>query len=153
MAKAHKVPPASREMIPAPPPGWRKRIPLAVKLQVIVNQRGLAPTGEPLDAMGAGIEFDHRPCLSEREYDAERDETLPAANDPTFIVALPAAVHHSLSGNDNTRIRKVTRLRKTELEFRETLARKQPGQKRKPKGLVVNRRARGACQVTQSEDI
>ena len=134
MDKAHKVPPASRELVPTPPPGWRKPIPLAVKLQVIVNQRGLSPSGEPLDAVGAGIEFDHRPCLSEREYDAERDETIPAANDPAFIVALSAAAHHSISGADNIRIRKVARLRKKEVEFRETLLRKQPGQKQTPKG-------------------
>src|SRR6478752_4422324 len=134
MDKAHKVPLASRQLVPTPPPGWRKPIPLAVKLQVIVNQRGLAPTGEPLDAIGAGIEFDHRPCLSEREYDAARDETIPAANDPAFIVALSAAAHHSLSGNDNVRIRKVARLLRKEVEFRETLFRKQPGQRRPPKG-------------------
>jgi hypothetical protein len=140
MVKAHKVSPASRELIRTPPPGWRKPIPLAVKLQVIVNQRGLAPTGEQLDALNAGIEFDHRPCLSEREYNAERDETIPAANDPAFIVALSAAVHHSLSGNDNVRIRKVARLRKREVEYRETLLRKQPGQKQTKRGQ--NRRLR-----------
>src|SRR6478752_7406730 len=133
MDKAHKVPLASRQLVPTPPPGWRKPIPLAVKLQVIVNQRGLAPTGEALDAIGAGIEFDHRPCLSEREYDVERDETIPAANDPAFIVALSAATHHSLSGNDHVRIRKVARLRKNEVEFRELLSRRQPGQKRETK--------------------
>jgi hypothetical protein len=143
MHKASKVAPATRELILTPPPGWRKPIPVAVKLQVIVNQRGLAPSGEPLDAVRAGIEFDHRPCLSEREYDAERDETIPAANDPAFIVALPTALHHSLSGNDNVRIRKIARLRKTELEFRETLVRKMPGQKRGPKGTIRNRRRGG----------
>lgn len=137
MDKAFKVPPASRELVATPPPGWRKPIPLAVKLQVIVNQRGLAPTGELLDAIGSGIEFDHRPCLSEREYDAERDETIPAANDPAFIVALPAAVHHAVSGNDNVRIRKVARLRKKEVEFRETLLRKQSGQSRTTKAAAM----------------
>ena len=134
--KAGKVPIASRELISTPPPGWRKPIPLAVKLQVVVNQRGLGPRGEPLDAIGDGIEFDHRPCLSEREYDAERDETIPAANDPAFILALPAAVHHSITGHDNLRIRKVARMRKAELEFREILLRKQPGQKRVPKSTI-----------------
>lgn len=135
-SKAAKVPIATRELIPTPPPGWRKQIPLAVKLQVIVNQRGLAPTGEPLDAMDIGIEFDHRPCLSERRYDAERDETIPASNNPAFIVALPATLHHTLTGADNVRIRKVARLRNTECEFRETLVRKQPGQKRTAKGTI-----------------
>jgi hypothetical protein len=48
MDKAYKVPPASRDLVITPPPGWRKPIPLAVKLQVIVNQRGLSLTGEPL---------------------------------------------------------------------------------------------------------
>ena len=137
--------PASRESVLTPPPGWRKPIPLAVKLQVIVNQRGLAPTGEPLDAIGAGIEFDHRPCLSEREYDAEQDETIPAANDPAFIVALPAALHHSLSGHDNVRIRKIARLRKKEVEFRDTLVRKEPGQRRETEEFIRGRRTKRIC--------
>jgi hypothetical protein len=43
-------------------------------------------------------------------------------------------VHHSVSGKDNVRIGKVARLRKNEVKFRETLLRKQPGQRRAPKG-------------------
>ena len=137
--KAGKVPVASRALVVTPPPGWRKPIPLAVKLQVIVNQRGLAPTGEPLDAISAGIEFDHRPCLSEREYDAEYDETIPPANDPAFIIALAASSHHAISGQDNARIRKTSRLRAKELAFRETLCRKLPGQKRTGNGWTKGR--------------
>ena len=106
---------------------------------MIVNQRGLAPTGEPLDAIGSGIEFDHRPCLSEREYDSELDETIPAANDPAFIVALPASNHHAISGQDNVRIKKTARLRQSEVAFREMLRRKVPGQKRVPKGSIKSR--------------
>ena len=106
---------------------------------MIVNQRGLAPTGEPLDAIGAGIEFDHRPCLSERQYDSELDETIPAANDPAFIVALPASNHHAISGQDNVRIKKTARLRQSEVAFREILRRKVPGQKRVSKGSIKSR--------------
>jgi hypothetical protein len=94
--------------------------------------------------MNAGIEFDHRPCLAERRYDAERDETIPAANDPNFIIALTAPAHHSISGDDNVRMKKVARLRRREREFREALVRKQPGQKRVRKkarelGDAINR--------------
>ena len=89
-----------------PPPGWRKPMPITIKLQVIVNQRGLAPNGEPLDAQYVGIHFDHRPPLHERLYDPERDDTVPAANDIGFIVALPTPDHQDISGKDVTRIRK-----------------------------------------------
>ena len=139
MATASRVLPASREYLVTPPPGWRKPIPLAIKLQVVINQRGLAPSGEPLEAIGAGIEFDHRPCLCERAYDSELDETIPAANDPAFIVALAAANHHAISGEDNVRIKKTARLRKGEVAFRETLGRKLPGQKRVSKGSIKGR--------------
>jgi hypothetical protein len=136
---AGRVPIASREEVLLPPIGWRKPMPLAVKLQVIVNQRGLAPDGTPLDAINVGIQFDHRPCLHERIYDPERDETIPAANDLRFIVALPVPAHRAISGQDVTRMKKTARQRAREQEFRETLLRKVPGQKRQQKGTIRSR--------------
>lgn len=133
---AGRVPIASREAVVTPPPGWRKAIPIAVKLQVIVNQRGLAPDGAVLDAMGDGIQFDHRPCLAERVYDAEKDDTVPAANDPLFIIALPAPTHRKISGRDNVRMSKTARIQACEARFQEILRRKVPGQKRQPTGSI-----------------
>ena len=127
---ATKLPIASRDEVLRPPKGWRKSIPLAVKLQVIVNQRGNAPDGTPLDAIFIGIHFDHRPPLHERVYDSERDETVPAANDIEFIVALPIPVHREMSAQDASRMSKTERQRMLEVSFRERLRRRVPGQKR-----------------------
>jgi|GEM_PF-3143742 len=82
---ASKVPVASREDVTRPPKGWRKPIPLAIKLQVIVNQHGKAPDGTLLDAIKVGIQFDHRPPLHEREYDPERTKQ---SRPPTRLAAL-----------------------------------------------------------------
>ena len=126
---ASKVPTASREDVTRPPKGWRKPIPLAIKLQVIVNQHGKAPDGTPLDAIKVGIQFDHRPPLHEREYDPELDETTPPANDIGCIVALPSHVHRELSAKDLSRMSKTERQRSRELDFRERLLRKLGGEK------------------------
>lgn len=137
--KAGRLPPASRGAVVLPPPGWRKAMPMAVKLQVIINQHGRAPDGSLLDAIGEGIEFDHRPCLADRPYDESRDETIPPANDPAFIVALPAAAHHQQTGADLKRMGKEARLAERQAAFREMLERKVAGQKRLAKGAMQSR--------------
>ena len=136
---AFRLRPPKRDRVARPPKGWRKQIPLAIKLQVIVNQRGRAPDGTMLDAINVGIEFDHRPPLHEREYDEQRDETIPAANDPRFLVALPAPAHRSLSGKDLSRMKKTERQRSNEEAFRETLDRKTCGSKRTAKRTIRSR--------------
>ncbi|MER9196482.1 hypothetical protein NKI13_24900 [Mesorhizobium australicum] len=136
---ATKLPNASRDEVLRPPKGWRKSIPLAVKLQVIVNQRGKAPDGTPLDAIFVRIHFDHRPPLHERAYDPDHDETVPAANDIAFIVALPVPVHREMSAQDVSRMSKTERQRMLEVNFRERLQRRSPGQKRLCKGTIPSR--------------
>ena len=136
---ASRVPIASLEDVPRPPKGWRKPIPLAVKLQVIVNQRGLAPDGTLLDAILVGIQFDHRPPLHERVYDIQRDETVPPANDINCILALPLPVHRALSGKDLSRMRKTERQRSLENDFRERLTRKLQGEKLARTGSIWSR--------------
>lgn len=136
---ATKLPNASRDEVLRPPKGWRKSIPLAVKLQVIVNQRGKAPDGTTLDAIFVGIHFDHRPPLHERVYDPDHDETVPAANDIAFIVALPIPIHREMSAQDVSRMSKTERQRMLEVSFRERLQRRAPGQKRFRKGTIRSR--------------
>ncbi|RWE64686.1 hypothetical protein [Mesorhizobium sp.] len=136
---AAKLPIGSRDEVLRPPAGWRKPIPLAVKLQVIVNQQGRAPDGTPLDAIIVGIHFDHRPPLHERVYDPEKDETVPAANDIEFIVALPIPIHREMSAQDVSRMSKTERQRMLEMGFRDRLQRRLPGQKRSCKGTIRSR--------------
>jgi hypothetical protein len=114
-------------------------MPITVKFQVIINQRGLAPNGEPLDPQSVGIHFDHRPPLHERIYDPNLDETVPPANDAGFIVALPIPVHRNLSRADISRIRKTERQRAAEQEFQERLHDKEPGKKRRLLGSIRSR--------------
>jgi hypothetical protein len=144
---ATKLPIASRDEVLRPPKGWRKSIPLAVKLQVIVNQRGRAPDGTPLDAIFVGIHFDHRPPLHERVYDPDRDETVPAANDIAFIVALPIPLHREISAQDVSRMSKTERQRLLEVAFRERLQRRAAGQRRFRKGTIRSRPFRKKEQI------
>lgn len=136
---AHKVLFRPRQKVVTPPTGWRKPIPLAVKLQVIIQQRGLAPDNTILDALAVGVHFDHRPPLHEREYDPDADETIPPANDHRYIVALPAPIHRAISGTDLTRMRKTDRQRKAEDEFQQAFVGKEPGRKRVAKGTIRGR--------------
>jgi hypothetical protein len=136
---ATKLPIASREEVLRPPTGWRKAIPIALKLQVICNQKGLAPDGTPLDAIFVGIHFDHRPPLHERVYDPDRDETVPAANDINFIVALPIPIHRDISSQDVSRMSKTERQRLREVSFQERLQRRVAGQKRVRKDTIRGR--------------
>jgi hypothetical protein len=137
---AYKIASKPWEMIPRPPTGWRKAIPLAIKLQVIINQKGLGPDNSPLDAMVVGVHFDHRPPLHEREYDAERDETIPAANDVRFIVALPIPAHREISKIDIKRFRKTQRQHAAENAFRSAMETKRLGQKRVAKCAIRSRK-------------
>lgn len=125
-----KVKVVERIPVTRPPVGWRKSIPLVIKLQVIVNQRGLGPDGEPLDAIGAGVQFDHRPPLHEREFDQTLDDTVPAANDLRYIFAVPVRYHRELSSLDVKRMRKAERQRKSEETHQARLGQRPLGAKR-----------------------
>lgn len=84
---------------------YRKAIPTAVKLQVVINQfhRRLVSTGEDegLTTMPATIEpidarrlrFDHRPPLEVRPYDTEVGDFIPPQNDPQYIDAITIEEH------------------------------------------------------------
>lgn len=58
----------------------RKALPTAVKIAVLIKQNCKAPDGKPFtiaDALGANIQFDHRPPLEERDYDKYAGDFIP----------------------------------------------------------------------------
>lgn len=76
-----------------PPVGFRKAIPIRVRLQVILNQGGLCRScGERLADVD-NCRFDHRPPIQLRGWDAEAGDTIPGVNDPAAIEALHKDCH------------------------------------------------------------
>jgi len=73
---------------------YRVGIPLAVKLAVMIRQKGLDVDGVPFTEEDASeIQFDHRPALNTRQYDTQNGDFIPPQNDPAHIVATHAAKH------------------------------------------------------------
>jgi hypothetical protein len=62
----------------------RPHIPVMVKLQAALMQLGLEPHA---------VELDHDPALALRPIDPETGDTVPAANDPKYLVWRPKAEH------------------------------------------------------------
>ncbi|WP_315729915.1 hypothetical protein [Bradyrhizobium sp. SZCCHNRI2010] len=110
----------------APPKGFRKAIPVTVKLQVVLRQNAICTKcGERLGKI-EDTEFDHVPALQLRCWDAEAKDTTPPANDPAFIEAKHADCHASktfgshgeLTRGDVTEIARTKRIAKDTDEFR-----------------------------------
>lgn len=110
----------------APPKGFRKAIPVIVKLEVVIRQHSLCATcGERLGKL-VDIEFDHFPALQLRCWDAEAKDTTPQANDPEHIFAKHADCHAaktfgskaSKRGGDVTEIARTKSIAKSTEEFR-----------------------------------
>lgn len=77
----------------APPTGFRKAIPVTVKLEVVITQHSLcAKCGERLGKLDE-TQFDHVPAVHLRCWDAEAKDTAPRSNDPEFIFAKHADCH------------------------------------------------------------
>jgi hypothetical protein len=114
----------------APPTGFRKAIPLLVKLTVVLRQGSRCATcGEQLGKI-ADVEFDHIPALQMRCWDPEAKDTVPPANDPDHIFAKHCDCHAaktfgakgaSKRGSDITEIARMKRISKTEAAFRQRL--------------------------------
>lgn len=76
-----------RELALPPPVGFRKAIPVTVKLQVVLAQGAKCTAcGQRLGKLDE-IEFDHTPAIQLRTWDPVRKDTIPACNDPEFIEA------------------------------------------------------------------
>lgn len=131
--------PLRRTRVQPPPSGWRKPIPARIKLDVVIRQDGrCAVTGERLGTL-AETEFDHRPPIADREYDADADDTIPPANDPAHIFATRKAPHKGLSSADATKRAKAKRLRAAQDDFEDAALDRQCGQKRTPRGTIRSR--------------
>jgi hypothetical protein len=78
---------------------YRKAIPCAVKLQVLLNHvyaidKVPAKIGLLVPSWQASdLQFDHRPPLCERDYDTRDGDFIPRQNDPAYIVVESVATH------------------------------------------------------------
>lgn len=122
--------------LPLPPPkGFRKGIPVVVKLKVVLKQNSLCPTcREPLGKL-EGLEFDHVPALQLRCWDPQAEDTIPPANDVEHIFAKHIDCHAaktfgskaSKRGADVTEIARTKRIaRETEAFRQRILAKNDP---------------------------
>lgn len=73
-------------ILAAPPSNWKRpSIPLATQvalLKAFIRK-----------VMGTEINIDHRPPVSEREFNDETNDTIPPANDIAFLEVLTKADH------------------------------------------------------------
>jgi hypothetical protein len=68
-------------------------MPVLVKLDVVIRQGGVCKqTGDRLGTL-KNTRFDHRPAIWERQFDTEKNDTIPPANDANFIEALTVRGH------------------------------------------------------------
>jgi hypothetical protein len=124
----------------SPPVGFRKAIPMGVKIRVVLAQDSRCPTcGERLGDF-EGVEFDHVPALGLRGWDPEAGDTVPAANDPGAMQAKHADCHAAKTtgrrgesklsrvGGDTSEIAKLRRLERKSAEFRQSLLSKDVGE-------------------------
>lgn len=70
----------------------RKAIPMRVKLAVLASQARCAVCGEKLGSL-ADLQFDHRPPLVAREWNAEAGDYIPPQNDPEAMQAVHSDCH------------------------------------------------------------
>lgn len=108
-----------REPAPKPPKGFRKAIPLSVKLDVALAALGLTTKD---------VDFDHDPALHLRVWDPVEQDTIPSANDPAHIRIKLKADHRAKTsgsptrahnrGADVTEIRRTDRLSEAQRAFR-----------------------------------
>jgi hypothetical protein len=110
----------------APPPGFRKAIPVTVKLEVVIRQHSLCATcGERLGKLD-DTQFDHVPAIQLRCWDAEAKDVTPRSNDPEFIQAKHTDCHakktfgsrQELTRGDVQEIARTKRLARETEDFR-----------------------------------
>lgn len=83
------------EKVLGPPVGWRPRdLNMREKFEIIIRQNGKEPDGVTrLAPLQEGVDFHHDPALKRRRWDPEIEDTVPAALDLAFIVAINKATH------------------------------------------------------------
>ncbi len=132
-----------------PPKGFRVAIPRRVALAVLERQNSLcAACSRPLlvsmDGQGRpaswrGVELDHRPALTARQWDPIRCTTIPEPNDPAFLEALHSACHRNRTIQDIKVRAKTIRRQKAQDAFDSAMMEKEPGRKRPRKGTIRSR--------------
>jgi hypothetical protein len=153
----------------APPPGFRKAIPVTVKLQVVIRQHSLcAKCGERLGKLD-DTQFDHVPAVQLRCWDPEAKDTIPPANDVDSIFAKHTDCHAaktfgskaSKRGADVTEIARTKRIAKETEAFRQRILAKgdanasvqeQKPKKRWPKRPFGRRGRNGETRSRGEED-
>ena len=106
----------------APPKGFRKRPGLQVKLQaLLLHGPVLDQDGNLITDLNL-ITWDHCPPLMQREYDESHKDTIPAANDPKFIIPRAIAAHQEKTAKkDIPSIAKTKRLSDEQIAFRDRI--------------------------------
>ena len=118
-----------RDPAPAPPKGFRPKIPDRAILDVVLEAFGLTR---------ADIELDHNPPLALRVWDAGAKDTIPPANDPAYLFLRIKAAHRDKTtggtaktsgrGSDVTEIARTKQAADRQREFRERLLAKERGE-------------------------
>lgn len=116
-----------------PPKGYRPHMPLKVKLEAALMAAGFRPREQ-------NIEFHHAPPLQLRIWCPEKQDTIPAANDPAYIVPMLEEDHErqtngrggekrvTTAGSDRHMIGKARSLSKAQAEFRRRILAKDSGE-------------------------
>lgn len=113
----------------APPKGFRKAIPVLVKLQVVLRQDSLCATCRERLGKLDDVQFDHVPAVQLRCWDPEAKDTIPPSNDVEHIFAKHIDCHAaktfgskaSKRGADVTEIARTKRISKETEAFRQRI--------------------------------
>jgi len=129
-----------REPALAPPPGFRPHMSLKVKLQSLLLHGPIFDENGNRVVCIEDLEWDHVPALQLRVWDPVAGDTIPAANDPEYIVPSAKAVHRKKTAKqDVPQIAKTRRRAKSHQAFREAVLAKEPGEKRKRTSRIASR--------------
>lgn len=109
-----------REPATPPPVGFRKPIPIRVKLRAALRAAGLNPD--------LPIEWDHEPAVQLRVYDTAIGDTIPGCNDDRYIVPRQKDEHRiKTTKRDIPEIAKTKRLSATQEAARARMLLKDEG--------------------------
>lgn len=124
---------------PKPPKGFRKAIPLAVKLEaLLINGPVHDKDGRKVCDIKS-LDWDHCPPLQLRVWDPESGDTIPPANSPEHIFPMVKADHREKTRKDIPEIAKTKRLANDHDEFRRKILARECGDKRSPSGKIKSR--------------
>lgn len=111
----------------------RKPISLMAQLHAALRQLGFEPHE---------VELDHTPALALRDWDEAKQDTIPPASDPRYLVWRPKSEHRiktfergaTTVGSDIGEAARLKRLTRKEEAFRQRLLSKETGKPRAKSG-------------------